>query len=172
MNVAKLNEWFALVANVGVLIGIAILIIEINQNTRAIETESVAQSTDSVMEVRNLIADNSDIWLKGCLGEEMSTEERIKYIQILEVWNFMYFSLWLRTNTIEFATSSAAGAQTVGLNIYRFDGLRDNWRELQSLSPNEAAGITSGWGEAVEEQYSRFADIQASKEIDISYCGR
>lgn len=35
MNVETVNRWLTLAANVGVIVGIAFLIVEINQNTQA-----------------------------------------------------------------------------------------------------------------------------------------
>ena len=41
MNLSKLNEWTGIISNIGVLLGIIFLIIEISQNTRAIESEVI-----------------------------------------------------------------------------------------------------------------------------------
>ena len=45
MSFKRLNQWLTLIANLGVLLGIIFLVIEINQNTEAIRIESVSLLT-------------------------------------------------------------------------------------------------------------------------------
>lgn len=51
MEISKINESLSLIANVGVLIGIIILVIEINQNTRATEAQVTWEHNNAVREL-------------------------------------------------------------------------------------------------------------------------
>ena len=44
MTVETVNRWLTLAANVGVLVGIAVLVVEINQSTQAMNTASRDES--------------------------------------------------------------------------------------------------------------------------------
>ena len=46
MNIDRVNSWLTLVGNVGILVGIGFLVVEINQNTQA----TTAASRDSAVE--------------------------------------------------------------------------------------------------------------------------
>jgi hypothetical protein len=51
MQTSKLNEWLGLSANIGVLLGILILVVEISQNTRATEAQVTWEHNNSVREL-------------------------------------------------------------------------------------------------------------------------
>jgi len=51
MNVDKLNQWLGVGANLGVLVGIVFLIIEINQNTEQAELDAAALQTSNYQEI-------------------------------------------------------------------------------------------------------------------------
>ena len=76
MNSDNLNKWLTLIANLAVVAGIIFLIVEINQNTAAIEQnatwmrlESIDNGTDQNREFRLLQLTNDklfDIWQSDC----------------------------------------------------------------------------------------------------------
>jgi hypothetical protein len=82
----RLNRWLTLGANIGVLVGIAFLAIEIRQNTemtRAQITQSRAETAIAMSEMTV----NSD-YMPGVLikvrgGAELTEEEKIRYISYI-----------------------------------------------------------------------------------------
>ena len=54
----KLNNWLTLLANLAVLVGIGVLIIEINQNTQAIRLSSYQELTGQILEMNHLSLEN------------------------------------------------------------------------------------------------------------------
>lgn len=82
MDTDKLNRWMTLIANIGVLIGIIFLAIEIRQNTEITR----AQITQSRADTAILLASewvNSDylpgIYEKISLGEDLTFQENRRY---------------------------------------------------------------------------------------------
>ena len=78
MKTVELNSWLSLGANVGVVIGLALLIYEINQNTALMEAQINQNRTDSALAEQQ--ADyNSDympaIRVKVASGQELTDEE-------------------------------------------------------------------------------------------------
>lgn len=88
MTSAKLSEWLAIAANLGVTIGIAFLVLEINQSTKA----TAAAASDSVinghLELSLPIIADSEVARVFALGlyhpESLTDEEAVQ------------FSMWLR----------------------------------------------------------------------------
>ena len=89
LDTEKLNRWLALGANVGVLVGIVFLAVEIRQNTDMTR----AQITQSRAEAAMSLADSSynseyipDIWIKSQEGEPLTAAENFR------------FRVWLRAS--------------------------------------------------------------------------
>ena len=82
MNTDKLNTWLSLGANVGVVIGLMLLIIEINQNTEMMQAQINQSRTDTALSEQQA-GFNSDyipgIRVKVARGEQLSDEEMIRY---------------------------------------------------------------------------------------------
>jgi hypothetical protein len=92
MEMEKLNQWLTLLANIGVLVGIVFLAIEIQQNTNNLEinrqvalTEAYANRSSTVQEAQVAAALSSDFgeiyvkWQRG--GSEALTEsERFRVL--------------------------------------------------------------------------------------------
>ena len=82
MNYTRLNDWLALLANVGVVIGLVLLIFEIRQNSEMMRAQITQSRAEASM---SLAADyyNSDylpgVYEKLRLGEPTSPEEQSRF---------------------------------------------------------------------------------------------
>lgn len=61
MDIDRANKWLALLANVGVLIGIVFLAIEIRSNTSAVQSSSIQSVTNSSAEGLRALASDSEL---------------------------------------------------------------------------------------------------------------
>ncbi len=82
MNSGKLNNWLSLGANIGVVIGLVLPIIEIDQNTDMMRAQINQARTDTATD-EQLAYFNADylpaILVKRNRGEQFSDEEMIRY---------------------------------------------------------------------------------------------
>ena len=92
MELSKLNGWLSLIANLGVLVGIFVLVIEINQNTRAIDNENSWARVSTANDGYAFLIENEELpalILKyqgnPNLMEEPVTPERYRYLFFLEM---------------------------------------------------------------------------------------
>ena len=60
MNSELFNKWTSVLANIGVLVGLAIVIIELAQNTRAIESEVAWARLENGIAIQNRLIDNPE----------------------------------------------------------------------------------------------------------------
>lgn len=102
MNADKLNSWLTLGANIGVVIGLGLLIYEINQNTKMMQAQINQQRTDTAMSEQQAVY-NSDyvpaIDVKISNGEQLSDEELIRYEHVFRAFNRnMDNQLWQYNN--------------------------------------------------------------------------
>jgi len=83
MELDRLNRWLTLAANIGVLAGIFILVLEIQQNTAATHSSTVQSITDNSTAGLREYAANSElarIRMKGDFdNSELSDLERFQY---------------------------------------------------------------------------------------------
>lgn len=59
MNAEKINAWLSLTANIGVVIGLGVVIFEINQNTEMMQSQINQSRTDTVISEQQALF-NSD----------------------------------------------------------------------------------------------------------------
>ena len=91
MDTNQLNRWLTLGANIGVLIGIVLLIVELDQNRDMIQAQTRNDISWQVTDFLTRVAsdrDFSSLKYRAELGEELSAEEESRY--------FYHFSANLR----------------------------------------------------------------------------
>jgi hypothetical protein len=90
MNSEKLNSWLTLGANIGVLIGLVLLIVEIQQNTEMMRAQ-INQSRTEAAQSEQQATYNSDympaILTKVDKGEELTEEEMRRFQPYIRSFN-------------------------------------------------------------------------------------
>lgn len=101
----RLNRWLTLGANIGVLIGLVLLIVEIQQNSDLVRAEIEQTRSEAYVEWLRESAGNDQILdlyvtmdtLEGSFGErfaQLEPIERMRYRQILEARFYDYENLF------------------------------------------------------------------------------
>ena len=82
MDSDRINRWLTLGANVGVLIGIVLLIVELDQNHEAVQAQTRSTVSQGIVDYMSLVAGNSELASlrrRIDLGEEATEEEQYRY---------------------------------------------------------------------------------------------
>ena len=82
MKADTLNRWLTLGANVGVLIGIALLLLELNQNELMMRAQTRTELSNGIVEILNLSAGNpqlASLIRRADDGEELSADELLQF---------------------------------------------------------------------------------------------
>ena len=61
MNLERINQLLTLLANIGVMVGIIFLIIELNQNTQALRVNAIQNSTEVARQMVQMLAQDADV---------------------------------------------------------------------------------------------------------------
>ena len=83
MTSDRLNKWLTLGANVGVLIGIVLLIFELNQNREMIRAQTRNDIAQNALSILSLTATNeklSEIVMRANSGDELTPSEYLMYV--------------------------------------------------------------------------------------------
>lgn len=95
MDFSQLNEWLTLAANMGVLVGIVFLIVEIKQNTEVHKSDSRKAIVSNDQASLLVALENHDIFQKMGLPETLSQEDqyRLSFVFAIDMRNreFEYF---------------------------------------------------------------------------------
>ena len=87
MNTENLNDWLGIAANLGVILGIVFLVIEINQSTRATAAAASDSVTNGYLEISLPIMTDKDVARTFALGlfqpEALTDEEAVQFSMYL-----------------------------------------------------------------------------------------
>ncbi len=92
-NSDRANSWIAILANVGILAGLILVAIELNQNTKQLSLELVWQVNERMIENnRALLGDNpTPIYVKSIMNpEELTFEE----FQVASAFVLNFLAVW------------------------------------------------------------------------------
>jgi len=145
MTSEKLNKWLSLLANVAVVMGIIVLIIEVNQNTQAIRLSSYQDLTGRIVEYNQLIIGNPDLKFiseKMGLGNPQCERGDKSGIKLNEEETYLLNSIifiWLRhADMAYFQYSTGAidkerllSAISPLLNILNLQRFTDRWKLIK-----------------------------------------
>jgi len=132
VNLDKLNRWLTLLANIGVLAGIAFLAFEIRQNTTATKLDAASNYEAALREYELFVAGNPDfteIIVKSKANEPLTEIEQFRvkmfFRGALRNWQTAYFQ-YLLGALDERIWESQLGFMK---GVIRSDGgVRDFWR--------------------------------------------
>ena len=134
----KLNDWMTLVANIGVLLGIAFLVVELNENTQSQNGATIQAFVASTAENNTALAVSGDLMAIAELGDReglgaLDPVEKRRYIhlatQVFAGWEALYLQTLIGTIDESFWASKRAGLATT----LSSPGIQDFWESDAEL---------------------------------------
>ena len=90
MDSRRLNDWLMLIANIGVVIGLGLLLFELRQNSDLMRVQITQARADAAM-LSNEQLFNSDhippVLAKIEQGTELTTEDRVRFVSFFRAFN-------------------------------------------------------------------------------------
>lgn len=127
MNSDRLNRWFTLGANVGVLVGIILLVAELNQNREMMRAQTRNELAMGIVDLLQTPANNeqlADVLYRANSGKEITPRES--------------FQFELRANALFRYWENVHYQYRVGLyDEIEFDKQRDAWTKSFDLSSRQ-----------------------------------
>jgi len=86
MKISEFNDWLSLIANLGVLVGIIFLAVELQQNSNIAQADSYRQIVENIADWRSEINNNPelfDLWTAYAADyklQEMGSEDRVRVV--------------------------------------------------------------------------------------------
>ena len=88
MDTDRLNRWLTFGANVGVLIGIILLIVELGQNRDMMKSQIRNELAIGIIDISRGVAENSEfanVIVRARAGESLTPTERLQFINSVNV---------------------------------------------------------------------------------------
>ena len=82
MKAKRVNRWLTLVANFGVLIGIILLLVELNQNSTMMRAQTRNEVSQGIVDLLSLSANNeqlASLMRRADSGEELTPDEYLQF---------------------------------------------------------------------------------------------
>ena len=131
MNTEKVNTWLSLGANIGVVIGLILLIVEIGQNTDMMRAQMNQHRTDTALFQQYSMSDTdyiATIIVKARRGEELTEVEMLRLDARMRAFNrnqdnnlWQYNQGYLGENiprSIKGAVRSVIGGSELGITMW------------------------------------------------------
>ena len=130
----------------------------------------------NTIELSSLIAENADIWGRGCMGEELSDAERIQFGQIYTAWvNTSCFG-WKRLVVSDIGDADPQFAiNRFAANLYRFPGLlslNSSRREWETNGGQFSDPYVALFSQGIRDRFAELAEIEPEPLVDVTWCGR
>ena len=134
----KVNQWLTLAANIGVLVGILFLIVELDQNTRAQNGATMQAFVAATAENNSILATNKDLIDIVVRGDSdgmsvLNATEQRRYLhlatQVFQGWEALYLQTLDGTIDPTFWLSKRPGLADAFTN----KGVRDFWSRSADL---------------------------------------
>ena len=169
------EQWKVVIEAIGVLSIVASLVfvgMEIRQSSREAADASLTADAATIVELESFVADHSDVWRRGCLGESLTDDEQVVFSRIHHSYVFSFYFRWLRATSGVQVSSAALAVDNTAMNIYRYPGFRQEWEahgaSRQHIDSNVALQVFRA---LVDERVKEYPSFEPEPLTDVSRCG-
>ena len=123
-----------------------------------------SNASELTMNLHEFIAENPNVWARGCMDEELDTDEAIVFTNMVQAAIYYNFSRFQQERAgfsnapIRFAPSSVAS------NIYNFPGFAKVWEKTN----RRGSGF---FIQSVIEEYELLIESGDERILDVTLCG-
>ena len=144
MNADKLNRWLTLGANLGVIAGLILLVLELDQNRQMMRAQTRHEIAMGIVDMLQVPASNeqlADLMYRAEIGEALTPVERYRFNMrtnaLLRYWEDAHYQYRVGLyDDVEFSKQKEAWRSA----FLRSQGMRLHWCEVRPLySPDYAA---------------------------------
>ena len=176
MSKNSVFDWrfiFEITAVVSVVLSLIFVGYELRLSRDNATMEGFNAASELNHSVRSLIANNSDVWARGCMGEELSDQDRDTFMNIVGARSNNAFTGWNRAVTGITRSNPEFYVRDFALSLYYFPGFRDAYFASREMGYNTIAErVMNGFSLDVDKMYDELLSAGISKEMDVALCGR
>lgn len=145
----RFHRWLTLAANLGVLVGIILLVFELNQNRTMIRAQTRSALSTGIVDLFTAVAENPELASlrrRADAGEELTPDEKYRY----EIITRAFFRYW---ENVHYQYRQGLYDDT------EFSRQKEAWRDYALSSPALAGWWCTYRGEFSPEFAAEFDDL-------------
>jgi hypothetical protein len=166
--IAELTGIAAIVAS------LLVLAMEVRQSRQVGRSDTATNLLQSMQQEKELIAANSDVWIKGCRGDELNDGERALFSQIVRAYIQRMYFVWLASQDSILGLSNNQPALIYAANFHRYPGFAAMaLRQFEWLAPaaDESNPDIQRFGEEVRSHLELLRESEPNPQFDPALCG-
>jgi len=175
----RTEKWREIAEAIGVAAIVASLVfvgLQIRQESDIARLELIDRSTEQQRDLKVWIAENSDLWIRGCAGSELSETDQVVFHHIVDMYINQTYNRWV----VRYAITEQTGAggqyliDALAANVHRYPGFRsaraarDLW---QAEGRRYVDYYVADFGQALEIRLAELAEIDPDPIWDLKHCG-
>ena len=174
MKSETLNDWLQLVGLFGIMASLFFVGMQVRQTQAIGEGESATNFIAITVAAREMVASQTDVWVKGCLGEDMSDADAATFAQLYRTYAQTSYLAWLaaRNGILDLDPGSMANAYAA--NIHRYPGFASmgaDWRIWEEEGLSESLDSVAEFGAAVSLRLAELKTVDPDPNYDVKWCG-
>ena len=174
MNSQQVHDWLQILGMLGIIASLIFVGVQVNQTQRIGEGEAATNYQQSLIAARELIVNNADVWARGCMGEEMSVTDQVRFAQLYRTYTQVTFFGWLAARNGILEVDGAEAINAFVANQHRYPGfaqMRDAWVEWaeEGLAPESEIVII--FISAIRDRLAELREIEPDPQFDVMFCG-
>ena len=179
MNSSRIREWLEIAGLMGVVASLVFVGLEVRQSRQIAYMDQLAVARQLVGDYRQKLIENSDLWYRGCSGEELSDSERFVFGQLALELRDTVVTLYGRGN-IGIYGSSSRWIDNLAANLHRYPAVRDatiaadeaSFVSAESANFSEfAGGALVGLSEAISQTVAELQKLEPDASAPANFCG-
>ena len=126
MDSAKLNDWMQVIGIFAVVASLIFVGQQLRLDRQIAMSEGWLQFEETQVLLSELIGQNSELWIKGLDGKELTAADQLRFDEIVGSLEARFVSRFMRSSMGVRATSSDWEAQKFAHEMYMHTGLRES----------------------------------------------
>jgi hypothetical protein len=173
----KTTNWKTLAELIGITAIVASLLflaMEIRQNRQVGRSDTGLTLLQSMHQERELVLANSDVWVRGCRGDELNEVERAQFAHLVRGYGQRIYFIWLTSQDSILGLSNTQPVNVFARNLHRYPGfaamvrLQYEWFEGVDEDNNPDA---QRFEELLSLRLARLRETEPNPEFDPALCG-
>ena len=123
-------DWPRLVGFVGVTLSLIFVGLELRESQLGTQLQYRGDSSNRSLEYRSVLAENADVWLRGCQGHELTAAEDFVFTSLVIAFMIEVEDSWGRSGLQSADDNQSFFVNLAALNIYRYPGIKEKSEAL------------------------------------------
>lgn len=174
MTSEQVQGWLQILGMVGVIASLVFVGAQLNQAEKIANYEGAGETASRDVEFFTLLAESSSVLHRGCIGEELSSQDEVQFANLYRAWLVRNYWKWQQDRMREIGNGARDSVTRVAANLHRYPGMKRMYRQYGDWLQNASAGtldVTLVFSDAIAKRLSELENIEPNPSYASTFCG-